>query len=72
MGNSLWKEHVNEGKIKGTIEVTGRRERRHKQLLGDLKEKRIYWNMEEKALDSPLWGTRFGRGYELVPKQHTI
>ena len=53
------------------IEVTGRRERRRMQLLGDLKEKRGYWNLEEKALARPLWQTHFGRGYELVSKQHT-
>jgi hypothetical protein len=29
-----------EGKIEGRIEVTGRRERRRKQLLDDLKERR--------------------------------
>jgi hypothetical protein len=33
-------KHVIEGKIEGRIEVTGRRGRRHKQLLDDLKEKR--------------------------------
>jgi len=31
---------VTEGKIEGRIEVTGR-QRIHKQLLGDLKEKRV-------------------------------
>jgi hypothetical protein len=36
-------KHVIEGKIEGRIEVTGRRERRHKQLLDDLKEKTGYW-----------------------------
>jgi len=32
-------QHVIEGKIKGRIEVTGRRRRTRKQLLDDLKEK---------------------------------
>jgi hypothetical protein len=32
-------KHVIEGKIKGRIEVMGRRGRRCKQLLDDLKEK---------------------------------
>jgi len=30
--------HVIEGKIEGRIEVTGRREKRHKQLLDDFEE----------------------------------
>jgi hypothetical protein len=29
--------HIIEGKIEGAIEVTGRQQRRHKQLLDDLK-----------------------------------
>ena len=32
-------------KIAGRIEVTGRRGRRRKQLLGDLMEKRGYWKL---------------------------
>jgi hypothetical protein len=39
--NSLPK-YVIEGKIEGRIEVAGRRGRRRKQLLDDLKEKRGY------------------------------
>jgi hypothetical protein len=35
-------KHVIEGKKEGEIEVTGRRGRRRKQLLDDLKEKRGY------------------------------
>jgi hypothetical protein len=35
-------KHVIEGKLEGRIEMTGRRERRRKQLLDDLKEKRGY------------------------------
>jgi hypothetical protein len=33
-------QRVNEGKIKGEIEVTGRRGRRRRKLLDDLKERR--------------------------------
>jgi hypothetical protein len=36
-------KHVIEGKIKGRIEVKGRRGRRCKQLLDDRKEKRGDW-----------------------------
>jgi hypothetical protein len=35
--------YVIEGKIEGRLEVTGRRLRRSKQLMGDLKEKTGYW-----------------------------
>jgi hypothetical protein len=53
-------KHVTEGKIEGTIEVTGRRGRRGKQLLDVT---RGYWKLKEEALDRTLWRTGFGRGY---------
>jgi hypothetical protein len=34
------------GKLQGRIEMTGRRRRRGKQLLDDLKEKRRYWKLK--------------------------
>jgi hypothetical protein len=40
-------------------------------LLDDLKEKKRYWKLKEEALDSTLWGTRFGRGYGPVVTQAT-
>jgi hypothetical protein len=46
--------------------MTGRRGRRSKQLLDDLKEKREYWKLKEEALDRTVCRTRFGRGYEPV------
>jgi hypothetical protein len=60
---------VIEGKLEGRIEMTGRRGRRRKQLLDDLKEKRRYWELKEEALDHTLWRTRFGRGYGPVVRQ---
>jgi hypothetical protein len=45
---------VIEGKLEGRIEMTGRRGRRGKQLLDDLKEKRRYWKLKEEALDRTL------------------
>jgi len=47
----------------------GRRGRRRKQLLDDLKEKRGYCKLKEEALDGTLWGTRFGRGCGPVVRQ---
>jgi len=44
-------KHVTEGKVEGRIGVTGRRGRRHKVPLDDLKEKGGYWKLEEEALD---------------------
>jgi len=49
--------------------VTGRRERRCKQLLHDVKGKKGYWKLKEEAQDRNLWRTRFGRGYGPVVRQ---
>jgi hypothetical protein len=47
--------HITEGKAEGM----GRRERRCKRLLDDLKQMRRYWNLKEEALDrtveNSLW-----------------
>jgi hypothetical protein len=64
-------KHVIVGKLEGRIEMTGRRGRRRKQLLDDLKEKRRYWKLKEEALYRTLWTTRFGRGYGPVVRQTT-
>jgi hypothetical protein len=66
--NSLLK-HVIEGKLEGKLEMTGRRGRRRKQLMDDLKVKRIYWKLKEVVLNCTLWRTRFGRGYGPVVRQ---
>ena len=60
-----------EGKMKGGIEVTGRRGRRRKKLLDDLKERRGYSHLKEEALDRTKWRTRFGRGFGPVVRQST-
>jgi len=51
--------------------VTGRRERRCKQLLDDLKEKTGYWKLKEEALNRTALRTHFGRGYGRVVRQTT-
>jgi hypothetical protein len=51
--------------------VTGRRGRRRKQLLNDIKEKTGDWKLKEEALDRTLWRIRFGRGYGPVVRQTT-
>jgi len=60
---------VIEGKIKGGIEVTGRRGRRRRKLLDDLKERRRYFHLKEEALDRTVWRAGFGRGFGPVVRQ---
>jgi hypothetical protein len=62
-------QQVIEGKIKGRIEVTGRRGRRRRKLLDDLKERRGYSHLNEEALDRTMWRARFGRGFGLLVRQ---
>jgi hypothetical protein len=52
-------KHVIEGKLEGRIEMMGRRGRRCKQLLDDLKEKGRYWKLKKEALDCTLSRTHF-------------
>jgi len=63
-------QQVIEGKIKGRIEATGRRGRRRRKLLDDLKERRRYFHLKEEALDRTMWRARFGRGFGPVVR-HT-
>jgi hypothetical protein len=62
-------QQVIEGKIKGGIEVTGRRGRKRRKLLDDLKEGREYSHLKEEALDRRMWRARFGRGFGPVVRQ---
>jgi hypothetical protein len=60
---------VIKGKIKGGIEVTGRRGKRRRKLQDDVKERRGYSHLKEEALDHALWRARFGRGFGPVVRQ---
>jgi hypothetical protein len=51
--------------------VTGRRGRKRRKLLDDLKERRGYSHLKEEALDRTMWRARFGRGLGPVVKQTT-
>jgi hypothetical protein len=62
---------VIEGKIKEGIEMAGRRGRRRRKLLDDLKERRGHSHLKEEALDRTMWRTRFGRGFGPVVRQTT-
>jgi hypothetical protein len=58
--------HVVVGNMEGRIEVMGGREKRRRQLMGDLKKKKGYSKLKEETLYCNLWRTRFGRGYRPV------
>jgi hypothetical protein len=62
-------QQVIERKIKGGIEVTGRRGRRRRKLLDDLKERRGYFHLKEEALDCTMWRTHSGRGFGPVVRR---
>jgi hypothetical protein len=64
-------KHVIEGKREGRIEVAGRRGRRRKHQLDDLKKKRGYRKLKEAGLDGTVWRTLFGRCYGSVVRQTT-
>ena len=49
--------------------MTGRRGRRRRKLLDDLKEMRGYSHLKEEALDRTMWRARFGRGFGPVVRQ---
>jgi hypothetical protein len=53
--------------------VKGRRGRRRRKLLDDLKERRRYSHLnshlKEDALNRTMWRARFGRGFGPVVRQ---
>ena len=49
--------------------MTGRRGRRRRKLLDDLKEKRGYSYLKEEALDRTMWRARFSRDFGPVVRQ---
>ena len=61
-------KHVIEGKREGKVEVIGRRGRRCKRLLDDIKRTISYWKLKEEVLDCNMKRTGFGRGYAPVVK----
>ena len=62
-------QRVTEGKIKGGIYVTGRRGRRRRNLLDDLKERRGYSHLKEEVLDRTMWKARLRRGFGPAVRQ---
>jgi hypothetical protein len=62
-------QRVIKGKIQGGIEVIGRRGRKRRKLLDDLKERRGYSHLKEEALDRTMWRARVGRRHGPVVRQ---
>jgi hypothetical protein len=56
-------EHAIERKIEESIDVTGRRGRRCKQILDNPKVTRGYFKLKYEALARALWRDGQGRGY---------
>jgi hypothetical protein len=63
------RQWIIERKIKGGIEVTGRRGIRRRKLLDELKDRKGYSHLKEEALDCTVWRDRFGRGFGPVIRQ---
>jgi hypothetical protein len=55
---------VIKGNIKGGIKVKGRRGRRRRKLVNDLKERRGYSHLKKEALNRAMWRTRFWSGFD--------
>jgi hypothetical protein len=55
-GKCLLKRNI-EGNIKGGIEMRGRRGRRRKQILDDIKYLRRYRNLKQIFMENLLWNT---------------
>ena len=51
--------------------MTGRRGRRRRKILDELKGRRGYSHSKEEALDRAVWTARFGRGFGPVVRLTT-
>jgi len=51
--------------------VTGKRGRKRRKLLVDLKERRGYSQLKEETIDRTVWRAQFGRGFGPVVRQTT-
>jgi hypothetical protein len=64
--NRLLKE-----RLKGGIEVTGRRGSRRRKLLDYIKGTRGHLHLKEESLDRTIWTVRFGRDFGHFVRQTT-
>jgi hypothetical protein len=65
-------KHIIKGKIVERIGVTGKRGRKHRQLLDDLKEERICWKLTVEPLDRTLWRNGFESGYRPAVRDYGV
>jgi len=72
MRRTCFLKHVIEGKIERRILVMGRRGRRRKQLLHDLKEKRACSKLKEEVLARTLYYTGSGTVYRTVRQDYGL
>ena len=68
--NCLLKQVI-KGKIKGEMEVTIRRGRRHMKLLDDHKDRRGYCHLMGEGPDHTMWSNRFRGGFGQVVRENT-
>jgi len=54
--------------VEGKIEGMRRGGRRHKELMGNLKERRRDWKLKEEAVDHTPWRTGFVKSLWICPK----
>jgi hypothetical protein len=52
--------------------VTGKRGKRRRKLMDNLKEGTGFSHLKEEALDRTMWRTRFGRGFGPVVRQTNL
>ena len=64
-------QRIIEGKIKGGIEVTGRRGRRRRKLMDDPQGRKGYSHLKEEAPDSTMWRAGFGDRSERKTRKKT-
>ena len=50
--------------------MTGRRGRRRRKLLDDLRDKRGYCHLKEEAVACTMWRAGFGKGFGLFVRQN--
>jgi hypothetical protein len=72
LGRNCLLKYVIEGKLEERIKATGRRRRRRKRVLDDLKEGREQCKLKEETLDGSVCRNRSLRGYRPVARQITI
>jgi hypothetical protein len=72
IGHILRRHCLLKHNVEGKIDVTGKRDRRHKLLPDDLKETTGYCKLNKEALDCTFWRNRFQRYHRPSVIQNTV